>query len=147
MTDESSPDPTDAEPAGEDSPTAEAPPPAGAAEFTSGEGLVAFAGIVLLAVWIIFDVLVDNYGMDNAVPVVAAAAVILPRVNRDTVEKVHRLPVMMKVLGWVLALIGVVEIVIDVRFGIFDDFGVVIAALAAYAGYAMAFFGARSIEI
>lgn len=147
MTDESRPEETDAEPAEQQSPTDEETTPAEGAEFTSGEGLVAFAGIILLAVWIIFDVLVDNYGMDNAVPVVAAAAVMLPRINRDTVEKVHRLPVIMKVLGWILAVIGVVEILIDIRFGIFDDFGVVVAALAAYAGYAMAFIGARSIDI
>lgn len=116
-------------------------------DFSSGEGLVALAGIVLLVVWVVFDLLVDNYGFDNLIAVVAAAAAIVPRLDRETVERVHSLPVIMKVLGWTLVLLGIVEIILDIRFAVFDDFGIVIAALISYAGYAMAFMGARSIEI
>lgn len=118
----------------------------GAGDFTSGEGLVAFAGIVLLLVWVIFDLITDAYPMDNLVPVLGAVALVLPRLDRNTVERVLPLPVLMKIVGWALFLIGVIELLIDVRVGIFDDVGTIIGALAAYAGYAMAFIGARQID-
>ena len=119
----------------------------GAGDFTSGEGLVAFAGMVILAVWVIFDLFVDNYNMDNFIAIIASLAIILPRVNRGKVERFHPLPVLMKVIGYGLAAFGLVEAIVEVRFGAYDDFGIVIAALIAYAGYVMAFVGARQIEI
>lgn len=120
---------------------------AGAGDFTSGEGLVAFAGLILLAVWLIFDLIVDNYDMDNVIAVIAAAGAVLPRMNRQNLEKIHPLPVLMKVVGWALVAFGLVEVILDIRFGVYDDFGVVIAALISYAAYAMAYMGARQIEI
>jgi hypothetical protein len=119
----------------------------GAGDFTSGEGLVAFAGIVLLAVWLIFDIVLASYGMDNTVAVLAAAALLLPRLDRAKVEQFHPLPSLMKVLGYALVAFGIVEVILDVRFGALDEFSAVLGALISYAGYAMAFWGARQIEI
>lgn len=119
----------------------------GAGDFTSGEGLVAFAGIVLLGVWVVFDLILDTYGMDNLVPVVATVALILPRLDRAHVEKVHPLPILMKVTGWALVFLGVVELLLDIRIGFYSHLGGIIGALAAYAGYVMAFLGARQIKI
>lgn len=118
----------------------------GAGDFTSGEGLVAFAGMVLVAVWLIFDVAINDYGMDNLVPLIALVAILLPRLQRETVERVAPLPVLMKTIGWALLLIGVLEVILDVRFNSFDDFPSILGALGAYAGYAMAFVGARQIK-
>lgn len=119
----------------------------GAGDFTSGEGLVAFAGMVLVVVWLVFDVAINNYGMDNLVPLIAAVAILLPRLQRETVERVAPLPVLMKTTGWALLLIGVMEVILDLRFNAYDDFPSILGALGAYAGYAMAFIGARQIEI
>lgn len=118
----------------------------GAGDFTSGEGLVAFAGMVLLIVWLIFDIATNDYGMDNLVPLIALVAILLPRIQRETVEKVAPLPVLMKTTGWALLLIGVLEVILDLRFNAYDDFPSILGALGAYAGYAMAFIGARQIE-
>lgn len=118
----------------------------GAGDFTSGEGLVAFAGMVLVAVWVIFDLITGTYGMDNLIPVVAAVALLLPRLARDRVERIQPLPVLMKLAGWALVLLGIVDFLIDVRFGFYDTIGGIIGALAAYAGYVMAFVGARQIK-
>lgn len=119
----------------------------GAGDFTSGEGLVAFAGMVLVAVWLIFDIIIDGYGMDNLVPVIAAVAILLPRLQAATVERIAPLPVLMKLVGWALVFLGVMELIVDLRFNAFRDVAGVIGALAAYAGYAMAFMGARQIDI
>lgn len=145
MTDESH----EMDPVGEPASSAEKDDAAileGAGEFTSGEGLISFAGIVLLAVWFIFDLIVDSYGMDNLIPVVATVALLLPRLDRGQVDRIHPLPVLMKLVGWTLVLLGVVDFLIDVRFGFYDTIGGIIGALAAYAGYVMAFMGARQIK-
>ena len=118
---------------------------ANAGEFTTGEGLIALGALLLVAVWIIFDLITDDYGMNNTVAVIAAGTAILPRVDRAKVERLHPLPLLMKALGYTLALFGVTELLLDLFFNVWD-FTRVIAALAAYAGYVMAFMGARQID-
>ena len=119
----------------------------GAGDFTSGEGLVAFAGMVLVVVWLIFDIAIDSYGMSILAPFLALVAILLPRLQRETVERVAALPVLMKATGWALLLLGVLELIFDLRFNVYNDFPSILGALGAYAGYAMAFMGARQIEI
>lgn len=120
----------------------------GAGDFTSGEGLVAFAGMVIVAVWLIFGVLANTYWVAWLAVVPAIAAVLLPRVDRAGVERYHPLPLLMKVLGYTIALVGVLTIIEDVRFAgnVLNEVFEVIGALVAYAGFAMAFVGARQIE-
>lgn len=116
-------------------------------DFTSGEGLVALAGIVILAVWIIFEVIAKEYGVTTLAIVLALLAVVLPRMKREDVEKVQRLPILMKVIGYGLVVVGIVEVIDDISYGVYDSIFGVIGALVAYAAYAIAFMGARSIEI
>ncbi len=143
MTDESQ----NPEPAGEEtSPNEGTETMAGGGDFSSGEGLVAFAGIVLLANYVIFEVIFGEYFISYVLLLLAVAAALLPRLRRESVEAVLPLGTLMKVIGYGITILGVFEIVDDVRFDGYDDFGSIIAALAAYAGYAMAFLGARSIK-
>jgi hypothetical protein len=116
-------------------------------DFSTGEGMVAIGGIIILVVWLLFEVILEEYGVPHIAILLAAGAAILPRLNRDTVEKVMSLPSLMKVIGYGLAIVGVIEIVEDLRNEILStDAATVIAALAAYAGYAVAFIGARSVK-
>ncbi len=50
------------------------------ADFTSGEGLVALAGIIILAVWIIFEVIAKDYSVTTLAIVLALFR------NRETVD-------------------------------------------------------------
>lgn len=151
MTDETSPptgdEPEPTQPPGTTGEPDEASVLAGAGDFTSGEGLVAFAGIVIITVWVIFSIIVTEYFISWLMLSLAVAAAILPRLNRDTVERVHPLPVLMKVIGYAIALIGVFALVEDVRFGEYEDIGDILGALATYAAAVMAFVGSRQIKI
>lgn len=120
----------------------------GAGDFTSGEGLVAVAGIVLIVDWLIFGVLTSDYWVAWLALVPAIAVALLPRLDRGSVERFHPLPLVMKVLGYVIAIVGILTIIEDIRFaeGVFDEVLGVIGALAAYAGFAMAFIGARQVK-
>lgn len=115
-------------------------------QFSSGERTVALAGILLLLVWLIFEVIAADYFVSTVGVILAITAIVVPRLNPEDVEKVHRVNVVMKVVGYGIALNGVTEIIDDIRFDAYDEFTAVIGAFAAYAAYAMAFFGARSIK-
>ena len=119
----------------------------GVSDFTGNEGMVAMAGLLLLAVWLIFEVIIGEYFIPTVGILLALAVALLPRIRRETVEKVHRLNVLMKIAGYALAFVGLIEIIDDLRFEAYDDFISVLGALGAYAAYAMAFLGARSIKI
>jgi len=120
---------------------------AGAGDFTSGEGLVAFAGIVIIGVWLIFAIILSEYGIDWLMLSLAVAAAVLPRLDRDKVERFHSLPMLMKVIGYAIALIGVFALISDVRFEEFQDIGDILGGLGTYAAAVMAFMGARQIKI
>lgn len=136
-------------------PTADQPadaeqPAANAAlgDFSTGEGMVALGGMIVLAVWLIFEVITDDYSVSYLSIFLAAIAVLLPRLNRDQVEAFHPLSSLMKVVGYGLALVGAAEIVSDIETGLFTDGSglTIVAALAAYVGYVVAFMGARSTK-
>lgn len=118
----------------------------GLADFSTGEGMVTFAGFIILAVWLVFEVITDDYGLSYPAVVLAATAVILPRVNREKVETFHPLGSLMKVVGYGIALVGVFEIISDLETGVYSEFMTVLAALLAYAGFVVSFMGARSIK-
>lgn len=119
----------------------------GAGDFTSGEGLVAFAGMVMLVIWVVFDVFLDDWGLSVVETLLAATVVIVPRMKRETVEKVLPVPVVMKLAGYTIALVGVFYIIGAIEEGFYSGVSTIIAALLNYAAYAMAFLGARQIKI
>lgn len=119
----------------------------GAGDFTSGEGLVAFAGMIVIAVWVIFAIILNEYFINWLMLVLAVAVAVLPRVDRGQVEKLHPLPVLMKVAGYGIALIALVELISNVRYGVLDNIADILAGLATYAAGLMAFVGARQIKI
>lgn len=140
MTDEShSPD------TGDQSPEV-SPAEGGGADFSSGEGMVALAGMILLGVWLIFDVFLDDFGLASIELLLAVVAVAVPRMNRESVEKVNTVPVIMKVTGYAIAIVGAFFIVEAIEEGFYDNALTIIAALISYAAYAVAFLGARSIK-
>lgn len=149
MTDESmSPDAEgESEGAPEASPPAAESATGGFDDFTSGEGLVALGGMVLLAAWIIFDVFLDDFGFSEIELLLAFVVVITPRMRRETVEKIMPLGHVMKLAGYALAVIGAVYIIAAIESGFYEGASTIIAALVSFAAYAMAFIGARSIHI
>jgi hypothetical protein len=118
------------------------------ADFSSGEGLVAFAGILILAIWVIFDIFTDDTGFGTLTLLLAAVAVIVPRLDPETVAKAHPVPVVMKLAGYALGFIGVIDIVFVIETGFFDGYEAfeTISALLTWVAFAMAFLGARSIK-
>ena len=108
--------------------------------------MVALAGLLLLANFVVFELIMAEYFISYALLLLAVAAAVLPRIRRETVESFHPLGQVMKVLGYAILILGVFEILDDVRFDGYDGGAAIIGALVAYAAYAVAFLGARSIN-
>lgn len=119
---------------------------AGRSDFSSGEGMVAMAGLILLANFLIFELIMAEYFISYPLLLLAVGAAILPRLRRESVEAFHPLGHIMKVIGYSIVILGVFEILDDIRFDGYDEAAAIIGALVAYAGYAVAFLGARSIK-
>lgn len=110
----------------------------------SGETLVMWGALVVLASWIIFDVITDEYGVSSLAVVLALLIVAIPRIDKDAITGVASMEAFAKAAGYGLAVAGVVELVSDMDSNIFDAGGATIfGAIVAYVGYVLAFLGAR----
>ena len=133
------PDPTTAD----DGQTTEDTP-----DFSTGEGMVALAGILLVGVWLIFEIFIGRYGITTVAVLLGAMAALVPRLDPESVAKIMPMSTIMKILGYSIALIGVIEIIDDISIAtsLYDNFLSIVGALIAYAAYALAWVGARQIE-
>ncbi len=136
-----------AEGMGDSSPT---PAASGAMQnmFSTGEGMVAFAGMILVVDYLIFGLILNDYWVGWIAVILSVIAIAAPRLDRSFVEKVASLPVIMKVTGYLIAVVGVLQLIEDVRFASsqLDDFTEIIGGLALYGASAIAFLGARQID-
>ena len=117
-------------------------------DFGSPTGMVALGGLILIATYLVFGLILNDYWVSWLAMLLAISSVLLLRMNRPFLEKLAPVPVLTKIIGYLLAIIGVLALIEDLRFadGTLNEFPDVIGALAAYAGYVIAFLGARSIK-
>ena len=116
--------------------------------FSSSEGMVSFGAGLVIACWVIFWLILDDYSVGTVTVLVAALALMIPRASRAFVEQIAPTSVLMRAVGYSLAVLGVVNLALDLRFitSALDSISEVLGALLAYVGFAAAFLGARSID-
>lgn len=110
------------------------------------ERLIMFGAVLVLGVYVLFELIMGEYFQSWITLVAAAFILILPRVDRSASDQVAPLPVLLKVLAYVVALGGLLQALNEIRFGDLDEVIEVVGALIAYAGYLLSFLGARSIK-
>ncbi len=110
----------------------------------SGVALVRLGAMLLLAVFVVFEIIASEYYVANVGLVAALAVVALPSLAKSTFDRMSNS--FMKIAGYVIAFSGVIELLDDIRFDVLDEFMAIVGALIAYAAYAMAFIGARGIQ-
>ena len=117
-------------------------------QFSTGEGMVAVAGWLLIAEYLIFGLLMNEFWVSWLMLIPAIAVVVLPRFREPFTNKIAPLPTMIKVLGYLIALIGALWLIEDIRFAstAYDDAWDIIGSLVLYGAAALAFLGARSIK-
>ena len=114
---------------------------------SSGVALVWIGAGLVLASFVIFEVIAEEYFVTTTAIVIAAAILLLPRLAPDAIAAIAPLPAFTKAAGFTLAFAGAVELLIDIRVGVLDEFVAILGALVAYAGYGLAAYGARSIKL
>lgn len=112
----------------------------------SGIALVWIGAGLVIASWIVFEIIAGEYFVANVSLVLAASLLLLPRIAPKAIGAIAPLPAFTKVGGFALAFSGVIELLDDLRFDGLEDFVSVLGGLVAYAGYVVAFIGARAIK-
>lgn len=113
---------------------------------TSGEGLLTIGAGLALGVYLIFELIAGEYFQPWLVLTPAALILILPRVARTATEQIAPMAVILKALGYVIAITGLFDALNAIRFDGLDEWMEILGGLIAYAGYVLAFLGARSIK-
>ena len=112
----------------------------------SGENLVSLGALLIVGSWLIFEVIAEDYFVTTVAVAVGLLILVLPRIDADAITAIAPLSIILKLAGYALAAIGIVEVIDEIQAGVFDGGGSTIAgALIAYAGYVLAFFGARKV--
>ncbi len=110
----------------------------------SSENLISLGALLVAGSWLAFEVIAEEYFVTTVAVALALLVLVLPRIDVGAITDIASIPVFLKAAGYALAAIGVVEIIDEVQGGVFDAGGAtVFGALIAYAGYVLAFLGAR----
>ena len=110
--------------------------------------MLTLGAIVLIATYVIFGLISNDYWVGWMAVVPAVLVVLLQRNDGTFAEGIASKPTLMKALGYIIVIVGLLALIEDVRFseGTLDEMPDLLGALAAYAGYVLAFLGARSIK-
>lgn len=136
-------------PEGTEGTTSASPTVGDGSQFSTPAGMVALGGWILIGVWLVFGVFLTDYFVAWPQLMLAIAAVLLTAGSKELFEKVAPVPVLLKIVGYLLAIMGLVAFIDDVRFfdGTLNEFPDLIGALASYVAYVLAFLGARAIKV
>lgn len=113
---------------------------------SSGVAMVSLGAALVVGAWLLFELIATEYFVTTVAVVIAALIIGLPRLAPGALAEIAPPPVFARVGGYALAIVGVVELLEDLRFDNFDGFISVVGGLVAYAGYVLAFVGARAIR-
>ena len=110
--------------------------------------MIAVAGWLLIGEYLIFGLLMNEYWVGWLTLIPAIAVVVLPRLREPFTDRIAPLPTVIKTLGYLIAVLGALTIIEDIRFAssAYDDVWDIIGSLILYGAAALAFLGARSIK-
>lgn len=129
-----------------DEPNERADSPAAGTTGGSGVAMVSLGAALVVGAWLLFELIATEYFVTTVAVVIAGLVIGLPRLAPGALAEIAPPDVFARVGGYALAIVGVVELLEDLRFDNFDGFISVVGGLVAYAGYALAFLGAQAIK-
>jgi hypothetical protein len=112
-----------------------------------GAGWVTLGAWVLIGVHVVLGLFMNEYWIGWMTLLPAVLVVLLPRAGFAT--KIAPMPVLVKTLAYIIAILGLFNLVEDLRFAgsRFDEGIYILGSLIAYAGYVLVFLGARAIDV
>lgn len=119
-----------------------------ASKLSSGQGMVALGCWIIVGIYLVTGLLMNEYWIPWLVLVPAIVVLILGRVDSRSFESIGTVPTLIKALGYLIALMAVLDVIEDIRFfsSAFDEFVDIVGSLGFWAAAVLCFLGARSIE-
>jgi hypothetical protein len=111
----------------------------------SGQTLVMIASVVVVAVYLIFGLIANEWFPSDEALIAASFALVLSRIGGNPVGSGISTASLTKIAGYVIAVAGLWDFIETLRFG-WGGFEDVIAWVLLAAAAVVAFLGARSIE-
>jgi hypothetical protein len=112
------------------------------------ESMMMIGAVLILGGWLLFSIILDEYGTDWTVLVLAFLVLMLVMGRANVFEKLAPKETLLKVSGYAIGAFAVLELIWDIRYagGVLDSFVEILGALALFGGSALVFMGARSIK-
>lgn len=120
---------------------------AGSAGAGGPEMLIRVGAAIVLADYLIFGILMDEYFFFWGTLLFAASALfaVWTRSNNPTASWPVSYAWTMKLIGYSVAFLGALELVEDLRFGVLNNLADILGGLILYAGAFLMFWGARQL--
>jgi hypothetical protein len=115
---------------------------------SSGAGtLIRIGAAVVIADWLLFAIILDIYYFFWGTLLVATYALFATwvRANRPSATWPVSYQWTLKLLGYTAGILGVFELLDDLRYGFLDSLGSILGGLIFYAGVFIMFWGARQL--
>lgn len=109
---------------------------------SSDTGLLMIGAAIVLGAWLVFDVIMGEFGY-VAVYYAIAALVLMSILGVGGLKLGNRT---LKLLGYFMGLVGVFLLVDDLRYGFPDGVADNIANIVFYVGFLLMFVGARGLS-
>jgi hypothetical protein len=109
---------------------------------SSDTGLLMIGAAIVLGAWLVFDVIMGEFGY-VAVYYAVAALVLLSILGVGGLKLSNRT---LKLLGYFMGLVGLFLLVDDLRYGFPDGVADNIANIIFYVGFLLMFVGARALS-
>ena len=82
-----------------------------ASGFGSPTGMVTLGGAILIVTYVIFGLMFNDYWVSWLAMLLAISSFLLVRGNKAFIEKLAPVPVLVKIVGYLLAIIGLLALV------------------------------------
>ena len=114
----------------------------------SGERLVALGAGLVVVDYLLFDLILEEYGFFTGTLLAAAAALFAMwvRHGRPGASWPVPYPWTLKVLGYAAGFLGLIELLTDLRLGVLDNAVDIVGGLVLYVGVTMMVLGPRQSE-
>lgn len=105
-------------------------------------GVLMIGAAIVIAAWLIFDVIMGEFGYVGTYTAVAALA-LMSILGVGGLKLSNRT---LKLLGWFMGLVGVFALIDDLRYGFPDGAADNIANIVFYIGFFVMWVGARGLK-
>lgn len=118
------------------------------AKLGAAERLIAVGAAILIADYLLFEVILDEYSFFTGTLLVAGYTLVAVWVRQSRPSAAWPLPYewLLRVLGITAGFLGLIELLTDLRLGILDRPGDVIGGLLVYLGAFLMFWGGRQMK-